>query len=153
MAFTVGEEPADIKTVSKRMKTIGTPGSVGSKAEPELIEDKAQPKATGRAVGELVSGKPAGNHEHHAREEAHWRENHAKQSFSQGRHFDEFHSAYRAGYEGYSEFGGNGKKFDETETKLRERYESENGSPKLDWTLARPAVHAAWHRAAAKKNG
>ncbi|HEY4246527.1 MAG TPA: hypothetical protein VGM64_06695 [Lacunisphaera sp.] len=132
------------------MKTIGTPATTASKADPELIPDKTGPKPVGRAVGELVSGKP-GAGKKFAHHEAHWREHHPKQQFSQGRPYEEFQSAYRAGYEGYSEFGENGKSFEETETKLRERYESENGSPQLPWTVVRPATHAAWHHAAGKK--
>ncbi len=132
------------------MKTTGTSPASSSKADLELIPDKSVSKQGGRAVGELVAGKQAAD-EKFAPHEAHWREHHPEQSYSQGRPFEEFHSAYRAGYEGYSEFGENGKSFQETETKLRERYESENGSPQLPWTIVRPATHAAWHHAAGKK--
>ena len=144
------EEPGGGPLVCTRMKSIGTSPASPSKAGPELIPDKTQPKPAGRSVGELVSGNQT-TYEKFSHHEAHWREHHPKQAFSRGRPFEEFHSAYRAGYEGYSEFGENGKSFDETETKLRERYESENGSPQLPWTLVRPATHAAWHHAAGKK--
>ena len=145
------EEPGDGWQVSTRMKTIGTPANSASKGDPELIPDKTTgPEPVGRAVGELVSGKQRAG-EKFAHHEAHWREHHPKQPFAQGRPFEDFHPAYRAGYEGYSEFGENGKSFEETETKLRERYESENGSPQLPWTVVRPATHAAWHHAAGKK--
>ena len=127
------------------MKTIGTNPTSVTGSNPDLIRDAPLAKPSGKDIGALVGGSGAPGFE---QEEAHWRKNHAEQSFAQGRPYDEFHHAYRLGYEGYSHFGGKGQSFDETETKLRERYESENGSPQLPWNVARPASHAAWHKAA-----
>jgi hypothetical protein len=137
------------------MKTIGTRPTKAAGARPDLIEDASAPKLAGKgtAIGDLVgSQSPQTPAEiDFAQEEAHWRENHASQPFANGRSYEDFSPAYRAGFEGYSLHGAGGKTFDETETELRERYESENGSPKLPWTVARDASHAAWHRAARKK--
>ena len=130
------------------MNTIGTNTTKGSVAKPELIKDAPDPKLSGVKIGELVGGKNAKPAEKLdlAAEEAHWRANHAQQPYSGGRSFEEFGPAYKAGYLGFSKHGTEGKSFEETESKLRERYETENGSPKLPWTVVRPAVHAAWHR-------
>lgn len=137
------------------MKTIGTNPPTETSAAPDLIKDNRQPAAAGTEIGELVGGKSAqpnsGMQKFDPTEhEAYWRENHLTQNFAGGKAYEEFHPAYRAGYEGYSQFGHEGKTFEETETKLRERYESEDGSPKLPWTVARPASRAAWHRYSGK---
>jgi hypothetical protein len=136
------------------MKTLGTNPTKNAAEDPELIKDAPAAKPPGKGIGALVGGQPAKTGAEKidpALEEAHWRENHANQSFAQGRPYEEFSPAYRAGYEGYSRYGVAGQSFEETETTLRERYETENGSPKLPWTVVRPASHAAWHRFAGKK--
>ena len=136
------------------MKTIGTNPTKANAGNPDLIEDAPDLKlpGKGKGIGDLVGGQASQSLTDIdlAEEEAHWRENHASQPFGHAGSYEEFGPAYRAGFEGYSRHGVAGKNFDETETELRERYETENGSPKLSWTLVRPASHAAWHRAARK---
>lgn len=137
------------------MKTI-KPNLTVKPAEqgPELIKDVRKPVAEGKGIGALIAGRSdplaAGKEPTMHEEEAHWRQTHPAQPFTEGRTYEEFHHAYRTGYEGYDEFGTEGRTFEETETKLRERYETENGSPKLPWTVVRPASHAAWHRSASR---
>ena len=134
------------------MKTIGTNPTKAAAGNPDLIEDAPDAKlpGKGKGIGDLVARQASQSLADFdlAEEEAHWRENHASQPFAHAGSYKEFGPAYRAGFEGYSRYGVAGKSFDETETELRERYETENGSPKLPWTLVRPASHAAWHRAA-----
>jgi hypothetical protein len=135
------------------MKTTGTNPTKNTPEKPELIKDKPSSVPAAAGIGVLVGGQSGKKsvETDHAEEEAFWRANHPKQNFAQGRDYQEFHPAYRTGYEGYSEFGSTGQSFEETETKLRERYETEDGSPKLPWTVVRPATHAAWHRKAGRK--
>lgn len=134
------------------MKTIrSSPESGEPEDRPALIGDNGKPVPEGKDIGKLVGGTKAtasAGRQPHAEDEAYWRENHPAQDFGSGTDYEDFHHAYRAGYEGYHEFGRGGMSFEETETKLRERYETENGSPKLPWTTVRPATHAAWHRKA-----
>lgn len=137
------------------MKTI-KPNPESKKAEevPEMIIDNGKSAPEGKDIGKLVGGqkdKVPSNPSHHEEDETYWRKNHPAQSFASGAKYEDFHHAYRTGYEGYHEFGTEGKSFEETETKLRERYETEDGSPKLPWTTVRPATHAAWHRRAGRK--
>jgi hypothetical protein len=99
--------------------------------------------AVGAAVGAVVgglAGKGIGEMIDPTREDAYWRENHARQGWAKGRAYDEFRPAYRVGYEGYAQYGGG--TFEEREAELRRRYES--NKPKLSWDEARPATHAAW---------
>jgi len=134
------------------MKTIQpNPKSANAREHPEMISDPVKPLPEGNDIGKLVGGNMAtatSKSGSHAEDEAYWRENHPAQNFASGASYEDFHHAYRTGYEGYHEFGAEGKSFEETETKLRERYETEDGSPKLPWTTVRPATHAAWHRKA-----
>ena len=77
-------------------------------------------------------------------EEAYWRENHARQPYANNRSYDDFAPAYRVGYEGYAEYGANGRSFAESEDILRREYERQNA--KLRWPEARVASQAAWNR-------
>jgi hypothetical protein len=76
-------------------------------------------------------------------EDAYWRNNHPYQIYSQGRPFEEFCSAYRAGYEAYFEYSSTGS-FEVVEDRIRQRYEQ--NEPKLMWQEARPASRAAWQK-------
>lgn len=140
------------------MKTVQSNPPVQGKPEaeksPELIKDQKKPSPKGKGIGELVGGESAASSSRNVyskQHEEYWRQNHPTQKFADGRAYDDFYHAYRSGYEGYAEFGRRGKTFEETETKLRERYETEDGSPKLPWTTVRPASHAAWHRYAGQR--
>jgi hypothetical protein len=99
--------------------------------------------AVGAVVGGLV-GKGIAEKVDPTREDAYWREHHARQGWAKGRSYDEFSPAYRVGYEGYGQLGSTGRTFEESEAELRRRYES--AEPKISWQEARPASHAAWHR-------
>jgi len=131
------------------MKTIATNPTTVVAGQLDLIRDSTDSTPPGNSVNELVGGRALQTLEDldWAREEAHWRENHASQDFSLGLAYADFSPAYRLGSEGYARHGVVGRTFDETETELRERYETENGSPKLPWTIVRSASQAAWARA------
>lgn len=98
--------------------------------------------AVGAVVGGLV-GKGIAEKIDPTREDAYWRENHARQGWANGRSYDEFRPAYRVGYEGYARYGGVGT-FDDREEELRQEYEKSQA--KLAWNDVRPASRAAWQR-------
>lgn len=97
--------------------------------------------AVGAVVGGLI-GKGVAEKVDPTREDAYWRENHARQNWAKGRSYDEFSPAYRVGYEGYGQYGTAGRTFEESEADLRKRYES--NKPKILWDDARHASRAAW---------
>ena len=97
----------------------------------------------GAAVGAVaggLAGKGVAEKVNPTMEDAYWRENHSKQPYAAGRPYDDFSTAYRTGYEGYSEDGS----FEDRESDLRRKYES--GDHKLAWPDARSASYAAWLR-------
>jgi hypothetical protein len=127
----------------------GLGAAAGGAATGAAVGTFAGPVGTGigAAVGAVVgglAGKGVAEKINPTAEEAYWREEHVRQPYSQGRSYDDFGPAYRAGYEGYAEYGPAGASFEEREADLRKRYES--GYPKLSWENARPASRAAWER-------
>jgi hypothetical protein len=99
--------------------------------------------AVGAVVGGLV-GKGIAEKIDPTREDAYWRENHARQGWAKGRPYDDFSPAYRVGYEGYFQYGTAGSTFEQREAELRRQYEARN--PKVTWDEARPASRAAWQK-------
>jgi hypothetical protein len=86
-----------------------------------------------------------GNAEAVNREDAYWREQHAKQSYAdQTLPYEHYAPAYRVGYEGYARHSG--KPFEEIETDLALNYEKAAPESPLPWDLARPAIKAAWDK-------
>lgn len=99
--------------------------------------------AIGTIAGGLV-GKSVAEKIDPTREDAYWREHHARQGYARGRSYDDYSPAYRVGYEGYARYGTRGGKFEDSEAELRKNYES---SPnKLSWDEARQASRAAWQK-------
>jgi hypothetical protein len=90
----------------------------------------------GRGIAEMLD--PAG-------EEAYWRENYeAQPHFEAGYAYDDYHPAYRAGWEGRARYEG--RNFDDVERDLRADYERRRGGSRLDWERCREAARAAWNR-------
>jgi len=90
----------------------------------------------GRGIAEMLD--PAG-------EEAYWRENYATQPYYQpGYTYDDYHPAYRAGWEGRARHEG--RSFEEVEHDLAAEYERHRGSSRLGWDASRAAARAAWNR-------
>jgi hypothetical protein len=80
-----------------------------------------------------------------AGEEAYWRENYATQPYYQAGHtYDDYHPAYRAGWEGRARYEG--RSFQEVERELRADYERRRGASRLGWDSSREAARAAWDR-------
>ena len=89
-----------------------------------------------RGIAEMLD--PAG-------EEAYWRENYASQPYYDAAYtYDDYHPAYRAGWEGRARYEGHS--FPEVERELRADYERRRGGSRLDWERCREAVRAAWNR-------
>jgi hypothetical protein len=79
--------------------------------------------------------------------EAHWREQHAKQSYARkDLSFEHYAPAYRLGHE--AAITHSGKKFEEIEDDLALNYEKADAAEPLPWDTVRPAVKAEWDRLA-----
>lgn len=128
----------------------GVGAALGGAAAGAATGTVAGPVGTvvGAAVGAVVgglAGKGVAEKIDPTVEDAYWRANHNRQKFAKDSRYDDFAPAYRTGYEGYREFGGRGKTYDEVEADLRRRYEST--SPRIGWDSASYATRAAWDRA------
>jgi hypothetical protein len=78
-------------------------------------------------------------------EEAYWRENYDTQPYYEvGYLYEDYHPAYRTGWEGRGRYEG--RSFDEVERELEADYNRYRGSSRLDWDSNRIAARAAWDR-------
>lgn len=102
----------------------------------------------GAAIGAVVGGlggKAVAEHFDPTTEQQYWRDNHAKQSYAtDGKSYDEYAPAYRAGYEGRNKHPE--ATFDDAEPQLANDYQSMSGSAGLAWEKAKHATRAAWER-------
>lgn len=99
------------------------------------------------AVGGGLAGKAAAEKIDPTVEDAYWRENHRSQPYVESdRTYEDYEPAYRTGYEGYSNYGAQGRSYDEVEPELQRHYEQNYGSGRLTWEKARQASRAAWDR-------
>jgi len=90
----------------------------------------------GRGIAELLDP---------AAEEAYWRENYETQPYYEaGYTYDDYHPAYRAGWEGRARYEG--RSFQEVERDLQADYERRRGASRLGWDRNREAARAAWNR-------
>lgn len=108
----------------------------------------------GAAVGGIVGavaggaiGKGAAEAIDPTIETKYWREQYASEPyFDSSIPFEDYEPAYRFGYEAYER--SSGATLDDIEDELRTEWEEQEGNSRLDWEQARPAVYAAWNRAA-----
>ena len=104
--------------------------------------------AAGAAVGAVVgglAGQAAGEAIDPTKEDEYWAEQYEHEPYyEQGRSYEDYAPAYRAGYEGRMRYQG--RKFDEAEGDLRKEYEGANSKSSLGWDKARHASRAAWNR-------
>jgi len=78
-------------------------------------------------------------------EEAFWRENYLREPyFERGYTFDDYHPAYRTGWEGRLRYAG--LTYEQCERDLQRDYQRNRGASQLDWAKNRHAVRAAWER-------
>ena len=137
------------KTHSSHAVGTGIGAVAGGAIAGAAVGTVAGPVGTvaGAAVGAVVgglAGHGVAKAVNPSVEDAYWRENHRRQSFANGRSYDDYGLAYRSGYEGYAQYGALGGTFEDREVDLRRNYEGKR--PKLAWDEARPASHAAWQR-------
>ena len=78
-------------------------------------------------------------------EEAYWRENYEAQPFYEaGYQYDDYHPAYRTGWEGRARHEE--RRFDEVERELEAHFNRIRGTSRLGWDKCRHAARAAWDR-------
>ncbi len=103
----------------------------------------------GAVAGSVVggyAGKAVGENADPTEEDEYWRSNHPIEDYD-GRSYDEYAPAYRAGFDGYARYGSSGRTFDEAEAEIQRDYEEQPGDH-LAWDKARGASQSAWERAA-----
>ncbi|KPC49629.1 hypothetical protein [Amantichitinum ursilacus] len=108
--------------------------------------------AAGAVVGAVaggLAGKAVAERVDPTVEDEYWRNNHTTQTFTAGRPFDDFHGAYRTGYEGADRYPD--KTFDEVEPDLQNDYARNRGASTLDWPDSRDAARASWDRIVAQR--
>jgi hypothetical protein len=99
-----------------------------------------------------AAGKAAAEAIDPTAEDAYWRENHPRQEWAdQDYTYDDYRPAYRVGYQTAAE--GRGRTYDDVESDLERRWESDKGESRLDWVRAKSAVRAGWHRVERKLPG
>lgn len=88
-------------------------------------------------------------------EEQYWRDNYRSREYVKPDYdYDEYAGAYRTGYEGYVSYADQGLTYDQVEPRLKERYEKERGTSRLDWDSdAKYATRDAWERVDQKVKG
>lgn len=105
----------------------------------------------GGAIGAVAGGQVG----HSAAEElnptvegAYWRENFAKRPYYRtGRTYGDYEAAYQHGWESAADPLNRGRKFDEVEPSLQDRWKQRSGTSGMDWSEAREASRDAWTRA------
>ena len=91
---------------------------------------------SGRRIADLIDP---------AAEEAYWRENYQAQSYYDTSFaYEDYHPAYRVGWEGRARHEG--RRFEEVERELEADYNRTRGSSRLSWDRCRAAARAAWDR-------
>jgi len=128
----------------------GVGATVGGVAGGAAIGAVAGPAGAvvGGVVGAIaggMGGKEAAEALDPTAEEAYWRDNHTREPYYEsGRPFDDYAPAYRLGLQGRREYTGS---FEEAETGLATRWETQRERSTLSWPQARTASRAAWSRA------
>ncbi len=82
-------------------------------------------------------------------EDEYWRNNYQSRPYVESNYdYDkDYSSAYRTGYEGYSNYSGRGLNYSKAEPYLREDYEKRRNNSSLAWDKAKYAAQDAWNRA------
>ena len=80
-----------------------------------------------------------------AAEEAYWRANFKRETYyERGYTYDDYHPAYRTGWEGRARYEG--RSFEQVERDLERDYARNRGTSELGWNKNRHAARAAWER-------
>lgn len=101
----------------------------------------------GGVVGGLV-GKSTAEAVNPTVEEAYWRENYRSRPYVRPEHrYEDYHPAYKTGYEGYARHADRVKTYEEIEAELQRNYETNYNGTTLPWNDAKYATRDAWDRA------
>jgi hypothetical protein len=104
--------------------------------------------AVGAAAGAVVgglAGKGVAEAIDPTVEEAYWAQNYEREPYyERGYTFQDYHPAYRTGWEGRARYPG--RSFADVERDLQADYERNRGQSRLDWNKNRHATRAAWNR-------
>ncbi|MDX2231959.1 MAG: YsnF/AvaK domain-containing protein [Leptolyngbyaceae cyanobacterium bins.349] len=99
------------------------------------------------AVAGGLAGKGAAEKINPTVEEEYWRNNYSSRPYVDKKEkFEDYHPAYKTGYEGYNRYGATGKTYDEVEPDLRRDYETNHGGTGMAWEKAKHAAKDAWNR-------
>ncbi|MBW4576645.1 MAG: YsnF/AvaK domain-containing protein [Aphanothece sp. CMT-3BRIN-NPC111] len=102
----------------------------------------------GSVIGSVaggLAGKGAAEAINPTEEEDYWRQNHATRPYVEpDRTYDDYHPAYRTGYEGFTRHAETGKSFEEVEPELQSEYERNYAGSALPWEKAKQASKDAW---------
>jgi uncharacterized protein (TIGR02271 family) len=99
------------------------------------------------AVAGGLAGKGAAEKVNPTVEEEYWRNNYSSRSYvDKKERYEDYHPAYRTGYEGYSRYGNSGRTYEDVEPDLRQDYETNRGGAGLAWEKAKHATRDAWER-------
>jgi hypothetical protein len=80
-----------------------------------------------------------------AAEEAYWRANFKREIYyEKGLTFEDYHPAYRTGWEGRARHRG--RSFEEVERELQADYNRNRAGSRLAWDRSKHAVRAGWER-------
>lgn len=101
----------------------------------------------GGVVGGLM-GKGAAEQVNPTVEEEYWRNHYTSRPYVDKKNdrFEDYHPAYKTGYEGYSRYAVSGRTFDDAEPDLRRDYESHHSGAGMAWEKAKHAAKDAWER-------
>ncbi|MDX2239152.1 MAG: YsnF/AvaK domain-containing protein [Leptolyngbyaceae cyanobacterium bins.302] len=104
----------------------------------------------GSVVGGVVgglAGKGAAERVNPTIEEEYWRNHYSSRPYVDKKEkYEDYHPAYRTGYEGYGRYGITGRTYDEVEPDLQRDYETHRGGAGLAWEKAKHATKDAWNR-------
>lgn len=105
--------------------------------------------AVGAVVGAVaggLAGKGVAEQMNPTLEDEYWSTNYTTRPYFEADYgYDDYHPAYRTGYEGYSTYAKRGLTYDAAEPHLREDYERHNKG-RLAWEKAQHAARDAWDR-------
>src|SRR5437764_3529750 len=97
--------------------------------------------AVGLAAGAIaggLAGKGAAEAVNPTHEELYWRENYASQPWvERNASYEDYHPAFKTGYEGYTRHAPTGKTYDQAESELKKDYEKIKGKSRLGWEKAK----------------
>lgn len=107
--------------------------------------------AVGGAIGAVaggLAGKSAAEAVNPTEEDRYWRENHTSRPyFKSGKTYDDYHPAYKYGWEAAGRPEYHGRQFDDVENDLSRGWDKARGTARADWAEMKMATRDAFDRA------